>query len=239
MKFIKKHFKLIIFIVVCLLIYLIYKSNVNDNITYISLGDGFSMGINPYNESAYGYNDYLKDYLEKNNKLNRYYRFSYKDMTLKDLKKDILVNVSEKDENNIKESLRESNLLTMSLGLNDLIYKIDIEKSLTNTEKENIIKEIQKQLTETVEEIKKYYKYEIYVIGYYNFYPQKTVEKELLMRLNCELKNNSKRLHYVYVDNSNLNNKLSLYLENPDSIYPNNKGYKQIFNNILANLTIK
>ena len=91
MKFLKKHIKILVLIFTCLLIYLIYNKNNINNITYLSLGDEYAMGINSYGVKDYGYNDYLKDYLEKNNKLHKYYNnFSYKEIRINDLYKDIL-----------------------------------------------------------------------------------------------------------------------------------------------------
>ena len=66
MKFIKKHIKLFIFIIVVISIYFIYKLNSNNNLTYLALGDGYALGENSYKSIDYGYSDYLKDYLKDN-----------------------------------------------------------------------------------------------------------------------------------------------------------------------------
>ena len=70
MKFFKKHLKVIVFLIVCLLIYYIYINNNKTRINYISLGDGFAVGINSYNQKSYGYNNYLSDYLKRLLKLD-------------------------------------------------------------------------------------------------------------------------------------------------------------------------
>lgn len=240
MRFIKKHIKLIVFIIVCISIYLIYSLSGNKKITYTSLGDGFSTGINSFYDISYGYNDYLKDYLKDNNQLNKYYnKFSYQDMTIKDLQKDIMINVKDNDNNNIKQALRESNLLTISIGINDLIYKMDINKHMSEAKKDKAITEIMESLDKTMIEVKKYYKYDIYLLGYYNFYPQNSVEKELLDKLNYEYKKYSKKNDIIFVDNINMNDKLGSYLDNPNSFYPNVSGYNAIYNNILSKINKK
>ena len=61
MKLIKKHIKLIVLIITCLLVYIIYDNNHTKSITYISLGDGFAVGLNSYETKDYGYSDYLSD----------------------------------------------------------------------------------------------------------------------------------------------------------------------------------
>lgn len=235
MKIIKKHLKLIVFIITCILIYIIYANNSNiKNINYISLGDGYAKGINSYGENSYGYSDYLKDYYNENNRLNNYYNYSEDDNKIKDLYNEIIVNRQDNNES-IKRSLREANILTISIGLNDLIYKKSIQDNINNR-KDKIIENIIIDLDQLLIEIKKYYKKDIYLIGYYNFYPQNSVERKLLDKLNYKYKKYSKKNNIIYVDNSNMNNKLNLYIDNPNSYYPNVEGYKKIFNNIKSNL---
>ena len=91
MKFIKKYIRLIVLIITCLLIFIIYNNNDKKTINYISLGDGFAVGLNSYEQKDFGYSYYLKNYFESNDKLNKYYDFSYKDIMIKDLYKDILL----------------------------------------------------------------------------------------------------------------------------------------------------
>ena len=93
MKFIKKHYKLIITIIVILLIFLIFKLNNKNNQNYTSLGDGYSLGKNSYGQIDYGYSDYFKDYLSTNNYLNRYIKsFSVETMTINSLIDNISIN---------------------------------------------------------------------------------------------------------------------------------------------------
>lgn len=236
MKIIKKHLKLIVFIITCILIYIIYSNNSNiKNINYISLGDGYAKGINSYGENSYGYSDYLKDYYDDNNRLNNYYNYSEDDIKIKDLYNEIIINRQHNNES-IKQSLREANILTISIGLNDLIYKNSIQTSNFNSGKTKSIQNIIIDLDQLITEIKKYYKKDIYLIGYYNFYPQNSVERKLLDKLNYKYKGYSKKNNIIYIDNSNMNNKLDLYIDNPNSYYPNAMGYKKIFNNIKGNL---
>ena len=219
MKLIKKHIKLIVLIIVCLLIYLIYYGIGNKNITYITLGDGYSIGINPYGSKNYGYNDYLKNYLEENNRLYKYYGdYSYNDAMIKDIYKDILLNESEEKEN-IKRALRSSNLLTLSVGLNDLIYKLSINEKYSEDE---IINNIVMDLDKLIDEIKKYYKSKIYLIGYYN------CSNLPVKKLNLKYKEYSKDNNIVFINPKNNN-----YCDNPNSNYPNITGYKNIYNKLL------
>ena len=83
MNFIKKYKKLIFFLIICLIIFLIFKYNNHHNISYIALGDGFALGKNSYGQIDYGYSDHVKDYIDKNNKLNKYIKtFSEEDASI-------------------------------------------------------------------------------------------------------------------------------------------------------------
>ncbi len=237
MKQLKKHFKLIVLALTCILVYLIYNTNHHYNITYISLGDGFAMGLNSDGVKGYGYQDYLKDYLKKNNKLHKYYSdFSYPDIRINDLYKDILINEKDGKEENLKQALRESNLLTLSIGLNDLIYQCSLKGEIKEYESKEILSKIEKELKKLIKELKKYYQYEIYLVGYQNFFPQDSVEKKLLIQLNLKYKELSKELGIKYIETGEVNNK---EVENSNSIYPSSEEYKKIFQKILKEITIQ
>lgn len=239
MKIIKKHQKLIVFVITCLSIYFIYNySGEQNKITYITLGDGYAEGLNSYQQTSYGYSDYLKDYYEERDELKFYYDgYTNKEMTLKDLKKDIELNTREKDgHTSIKEALRESNLLTMSVGLNDIRHKLSECNQITQNDEKRIEKEITNQVEETIKELRKYYKYDIYIIEYPNLYPQNSVERRLLTKLNNKYKSLSKEKHTVFVENSEIEKNKEKYVENSKTIYLNSFGYKKIFENIKANI---
>lgn len=237
MKFIKKYIKLIVLIITCILVYLIYTNNSNiKNITYISLGDGYAKGINSYGEVNYGYSDYLKDEINSSNQLNNYYNYGEEDIKINDLYNNILINKQEDKKPNIKQALREADILTISIGLNDLIYRKNIYISNVGNANEKIIQNIIIDLDQLITEIKKYYKNDIYLIGYYNFYSQDSVEKKLLDNLSEKYKSYSKRKNIIYIDNSNMNNNLITYLDNPNSYYPNTEGYKKIYSNLSSKI---
>lgn len=233
----KKIFKLFLIIMISLSVYFIYNLKNTSTVVYTSLGDGFSDGINSYRDKNYGYSNYISDNLKKEKKLNRsYLNFTSNDMTINDLRNLVLLNNHDDNQNNIRQVLRETDLLTISVGINDLIYKMNVENITTNHQKEKIITEIVDNLDVTLQEIMKYYQKNIYLIGYYNFYPQNSVERKMLESLNSKLKEYSMKNNLIFVDNSNMDNSLSLYLDNPNSIYPNIDGYKKISDNIWSKM---
>ncbi len=143
MKFLKKHYKFLIFILVCLTIFLIFKINNHHNINYTSLGDSFALGEDAYGRVDYGYSDYVKDYLADEDMLNHYMKsFSTKETSINSLYQEIIVNKKitlNNHEMNIKHTLRESNILTLSVGLNDLIYQLCITQNITDGAIDKII----------------------------------------------------------------------------------------------------
>lgn len=234
----KKIIKLIILLIVCLSIYYIYLYQNNNKINYTSIGDGFAAGVNSFSDKNYGYSNYISDNLKEEGILkNSYLNFTSKDMTINDLKNMVLLNYHDQEQNNIKQVLRETQILTISVGINDLIYKMNSENIITNYQKEKILTEIVDKLDLTIQEIRKYYKYNIYLVGYYNFYPQNSVERKLLEELNNRYKEYSNKNNIIFVDNKNMNNSLFTYLDNPNNFYPNISGYRKIANNILIKIS--
>lgn len=239
MRLKKRYQALIIFILICLSIFLIYKNNNKNNINYTSLGDGLSLGKDSFGRIDYGYSDYIKDYLIEKNKLNKYIKsFSNENMNIEKLYEYILINkkIKLKDkEYNIRNVLRESEILTMSIGLNDLIYGITTIRIKSPFEVDNVIKEIDINFNILVNEIKKYYKGEIYVIGYYKNPLYNSITNDSIEKLNNVFKNN-KDIVYIAIDDI-INNKNNF--SNPDSYYPNRIGYKLISQKIISKISKK
>lgn len=128
----KKHIKLIIFIASLLTIFLIYKGfeYKQDKIFYIALGDSVAEGMNSYGAIGYGYTDYVSEYLDKNDRLDFYIKgFAKSGYTIENVKNDIDNNKTIEVDGkkvNIKEALRESDLVTISIGANDFIKGLTI-----------------------------------------------------------------------------------------------------------------
>lgn len=227
MKFIAKHYKFLIFLLVLLLIFLIFTTNNKNNQNYLSLGDGLSLGVDSFGRIDYGYSDYLKDYLERTNNLNRYIKsFSTKDASINSLYENIVTNkkiVLGKEEVNLKRALRESTILTITIGLNDLKYRLSLEDNINEKTINRVINDIEKDYLRLIKEIKKYYQYEIYVIGYYDD-PSKDY-KSAISKLNNIFRNDP---NVTYIDTYQIFKNNPNYLSNTHSYYPNQSGYQAI-----------
>ena len=57
--------KILVVFLIMFLTFVIYKVNDSNLVDYMSLGDSINQGINAYGNKSFGYNDYIKSYLEK------------------------------------------------------------------------------------------------------------------------------------------------------------------------------
>ncbi|MBR3049087.1 MAG: hypothetical protein IKG58_00815 [Bacilli bacterium] len=217
----KKIILLLLIIIPVLLI-----SNIkNKNTCYTSIGDGYSKGIDSYGQIN-GYSKLLKKHLSNKKTLNNYTNLSNKDMSINTLYTNILLN-----KNNIKGILSETEVLTLSIGLNDLKYKLSIN-NINDYKLNKIINEINIDINKLLKEISKYYKGTIYVIGYY----YKDYDDIYLVKGIKELNNLYKNKKVVFIYSKKLQNNNKYYLNNPNNNYPNIEGYKLIELKLLKKL---
>ena len=236
----KRYLKLLFLIIIVLSIFLIYKYNSNKCLNYVSIGDGLSMGIDSYGNIDYGYSDYVNDYLNKENLIKIYTKdFSSQEMSINDLKTKILLDEKVDYKNtkiNLKNILSESDILTMSIGLNDLIYKMSILDTTSIKKIDQIVDDTYNNFLALITEIKKYYNEEIYVIGYYTSSKYGYKINYAIEKLNEKYKNNS---NITYIATDYFLNRNQKYLVNPNSYYPNSSGYQAISSKIIAKITKK
>lgn len=246
----KKHLKLIIFILSLLTVFGIYAlfSKENDEIYYIPLGDSIAEGMNAYSNVDYGYTDYIMDYLKKNDRLSFYTKaFTKSGYTTEDVKNDIEKNKVVEIEGQkvyLKEALRESDLVTLTIGANNFLdgitfYNIyDKINNVTKTKKE--ADEITSQIKDLIILIKKYAKNQIIVTGYFNPFPRLTMYKdeidEIIKYFNHELEEVCEELDVDYVDIFNDFDGNNDALPNPLNIHPSKNGYKLIANQIIKEI---
>ena len=87
----KKHLKPLVLIIALGIVFATYKLFLNEKekLTYIALGDSVAEGMNSYLQVDYGYTDYIKDYLKRNNRLSFYTKaFAKSGYTTNDLNLD-------------------------------------------------------------------------------------------------------------------------------------------------------
>ena len=232
MKRKKRLIKLIFIVFISIIIFIIYNKTNHHNINYTVIGDSLSLGVNSYGIVEYGYSDYIKDYLKEKNKLKLYNKENTsKTATITSIYNDIITN-----KNEIKILIRDSDIITMTIGLNDLLYRITIEDNIDNKLLDEIYKEIEINYNNLIKEIIKYNPKKIYIIGYYTTNIKNKYETEKINRLNNILKNNN---NVIYINTSIISKNSTKYLSNNNSYYPNHLGYKEISKKIIEKLDKK
>lgn len=218
--------KIIFTVLVVLVTFLIYFFNRSEKTYYLSLGDYLSYGINNFNNVNNSYSNKIKEYYKEN--LSNYVNYSYyDDYRVMDLINDINYNESivyKNKEYKLQNLLIKANLITLSIGMNDLIYKSKVETDLYE-----YTDELLSDIDNLFILIRKYNKDEIYFLSFYN----SINNQEVIEYANKKLKSICNKNKINYVDISLLNN----YIIN--SIYPNNDGYTYITNKILTLLKSK
>lgn len=213
--------KLLILIIMSLSVYLIYQSTKESNIQILSLGDGLSKGINSYTIVEFSHLNYYEDYLKsKNKKVKVISDYSREDLTIHELLELIKTN------NTLKRDLMESHKLFITIGYNDLLYKMSLEEDISIPKLNNIVDEINTEYKELLEEIKKYYKNEIIIVGYPKSNKDDYYINLGIRKLNRILNNNT------FINTYNLLNNRNKYFSNPNSYYPNRLGYERIYEEI-------
>ena len=232
--------KLIILILVILSIFLIYYCFNTNKKTYIAIGDFFANGINPDNEYRYGYPEYLRDIYSKKDKLKYFDKNYAKDnYSIEKMLQDIKNNdfkVENGQTISVKKVLREADIVTITLGINDLLERTNKNniKELEYIDKtilDKNIKEISDDLNKLIKEIKKYSKKDIVLVGYY--FPNKQDYNNLnyiSKKLDKLYKKTATKYKVKYLlPNEVLN-------QNNEHIYPNYKMYKTIGNRLFKML---
>ena len=235
-----KYKKTIFLLITLLLVYFIYYKFNNHKLNYLALGDSFALGENPYGELTYGYSDFVANYLESKNKLNNYTK-DFADSTARtsDLYKDIIINKRVKINGkiaNLKKALTDSDIVTISIGANDIINTINQKPEITLSD--NKIKEILNKnvndLNQMIKEIKKYNRGKLILVGYYNLFIYKEDNYKIFKQLNNKYKQYCQNNNLVYID---VYNKISKEnIPNPLNIHPSTSGYEIIAKQINKNI---
>ena len=193
--------KLISIFVISLSVYWVYQKTSNSYYQIMSLGDQFSLGNTSYGVIENSYLDDMKEILLKtkeNIEINQTY--NEKDQSIKNCLQSI------QNTPNIKKDLYDTDVLVISLGYNDLLYRLSIE------------------------EIRKYYKEDIIVLGYIEDSRFDGNKQIGIQKLNKILKNNKE---VIFIDVNELLKDREKYYSNPRSHYPNALGYKRIATKII------
>ena len=225
--------KILTIIIVVLAVFLIYLGFKDEDIYYLSMGDYLSNGINPYGTKDYGYSDYVKDYIEENDLLEVYVNYSSNNKRTIDLIKDIEDNVKidvNGKKKTIQNALIKADLLTLSIGMNDLLVNVKFNTDFSVNDLYDKLDEVIDDYEDLFKLLREYCKEEIVLIGLYNTMDNEQLD-EFFDYTNKKLSSiaNSYGIDYinVYEDFKNIN-----YFSN-NKVYPNKLGYEAISNKII------
>lgn len=223
--------KILILGIVILSIFIIYLKTLDKKIYYLALGDQTSLGMTQEGYYEKSYTEYIKEYLENLNKLEIYINdYQTQGYRITDLINDINNNREIEESNKtLKNSLIKADLITISIGNNDIISKINEKKILTPIDYKNIYKNMStiiNDLDNLLKIIREYSKEEIILTGIYiNTNNEKL--NEIINYINEKFKETSEKYKITYID---------VYKElkaNNYKIYPSKEEYKIIGNNII------
>lgn len=224
----KKHYKLLFMVFILVFVFSIYHLFPKQKLNYIALGDSVAEGRNPYGETGFSYADFFYEKLNQEGKIKDYKKvYSHSGYTTTDVINDIIRS------GDIKRDLRESDLVTISIGANDFLDSLDLK----NVNLDNIdlyqknMKSIFPNIDQCIKEVRKYAKNKIYIIGYYNPLPflyNLGSEKidALFHSVDQAYQKIADKYDCVYISNYELFKEHPEYLPNPMDIHPNLKGYE-------------
>ena len=167
--------KILCLLIICLLVYTIYYFNHTDKITYISIGDSLSVGIDSNGNTNYGYSNYLANYLKDKDLLTSYNNyFSTSGTRIIDLKNKLETNWTIKKDGkslSLKKCLREAELVTLSVGMDDILTELTLStvsvENLSNKEITTIVDKTVNELDCLLKELRKFSKEWLIVIGFF------------------------------------------------------------------------
>lgn len=235
--------KLIISVfLIIFLIFIIYKTNSDNLIDYMSIGDSFDLGINSYGNNTYSFHDYIKNYLDNNNNLHKTsFYYSKPNYKIEDLLEDIKNNkeiIYNDKTYNIKKELREADLITIAIGMDELVNILEYDGKLNNIKTTyEKIDEMITNMDNLIKTVKKISSSNIILIGYYNPYKKESKElNRLFSYIDDKYLTISKKYKITYVDIYKTIKDNSDYLPNFKDYHINSKGYLKVASQIIDKL---
>lgn len=232
--------KILISSVVVLLIFVIYLMTIDKKVYYLTLGDELSVST----DEVVSFSDKVVRYLNNNEKLEIFVNdFSKENYYIKDVINDIKENKKVTHENksiSIKNALIKADLLTISIGMNDITSKINIKNINLSSNYSflyNDIDEIVVDLDEMLKLIRSYCKEDIILLGlYYPFNIQNQELVNIFLYGNNKFKDVADKYNVRYIDIYNIFLEDDKYLSKNNTLYPSQTGYNTIAEQIVVTI---
>lgn len=232
--------KLLIFGLIVLSVFLIYLCNMDKKVYYLALGDSLANGDGAYGKEIRSYSDYVSDYLKNKNLLETYVdEFAQSGYRTTDLINSITDNKKvsvNKKQVTLQNALIKADLVTVSIGANDILNKINTESPIDYASLYNYIDDLGDDLEELLSLMREYCKEDIVLVGYYNPYPylNNVNTDNVFSYLNSKYEKISKEYDVIYVEISTLFKENPQFLPNENDIHPSKDGYRAISGEIIS-----
>lgn len=213
----KKIIIILFLFLLCYTCYYIYNITERNTLNITSIGDSISIDTYLKNNPIVG--NYNTDFTNKDNHIND---------LLNIIKYNKEINKDNKDIS-IHQILKKSDIIILSIGMNDIYYKLNNDHKEIYTYLNNIILNYE----ELLKEINKYDYKEVFVLGYYNITNK---QNDIFSYINYKLKKLTNNYNYTYIDLNNILYNNKKYLQNNNNYYLNNDGINQIHQIIVEKL---
>ena len=242
----KKRYKLLIgFIITGIILVTIFLITKDKKIYYLSLGDSLAAGQTPNNTIEESYGDYVSEYLEDKKVLEfytkKFTKSGYRSIDLlNDLNNNKKIKVHGK-ELSLKHALIKADLVTVSIGANDLFYRLNVGNEFDLDEYDDIyryVDESMKDVDKLLYELRKSCKEQIMLFGFYNpftnFSPVlATTVEPVIDYANIRMESLAKKYNMTYVDIFDKFRAHDEYLPSKLEIHPTKDGYKAMAKSVI------
>ncbi len=199
--------------------FFIYKITYHEEMNFLAIGDGISLGLTAYNVKGYSYNDYLKDYFEDNTILREYISdFASVDETSKSLLNKLSNNESLKNNNlTIQQAISKAKIITISIGMDEL-------NNIKGLKSKNILEYID-NMDKVMKMIRNINKNSNIIIT--SLYESNKLSKDNILKINNELNSMANKYNINFVDITSVVSHKDFYML-PNNYYLNYKGHEYI-----------
>ncbi len=212
--------KIFIIAVLLLAVFLIYLTTMDKKVYFLALGDSLALG-----NSKENYPNHIRDFLDENNLLEEFrYEFIEDDLRITDLVRNIEDNkkvIVDGKNKTLKNSLIKADLVTISIGNEELFYKMKTEKE---QDLYNYIDEMMEDMDKLLKLIREYCKEDILILGYSNSFSSNM--DKYIKYANEKLEKLSKKYDITYISLEDF----SKNKENIDKFGFTSFGHKNIAN---------
>lgn len=248
----KRRYKLLIgFIITGLILVFIFFLTRDKKIYYLSLGDSLAAGQTPNNTISESYGDYVADYL-KDKKVLEFYtkgfaKSGYRSIDLlNDLNNNKKIKVDGK-EITLKHALIKADIVTVSIGSNDLFYKLNVGNEFDLNEMDDIYTYIDESINDVNKllfELRKSCKEQIMVFGFYNPFTNysstlSNMVEPFIEYANAKMETLVRKYNMTFVDIHDIFLANDNYLPSKLEIHPTSAGYKAMSKAVINNIDKK